>query len=1087
MSSLAESPAGSHRRSLVASLRHARTCMQEELNDELPSKPRPSLQRSSTGLSSKSTPTNSGNLHHAATFGTFGSDQPGGRSRRSMSAELQDIQIDDRLDAEEVLRCRVLLESIRSGSIPDIDQSMLETEFRNCVIFKNRPLTRCKVLHFAIVEAALHEDGDIVSSVLEKNAQVDAKATYQTTKKEAVYETELQAIHIAAGLGSIHAMEALKSHWCSQPGKQASSFLCQEATVKEVKDAASEVKTPFYSPIHDAVYLGHKDAVIWLLENKAEPSTNKDGCTPLHFVARIGGSLRTDHVRELVTELLHHKCNLEARSYGEVKPYPSESVMQNKIPLEVAAMSQYPKELLYLLAPSYQSTDLSTPRLFADILLLSKRNINVAEAYARQLVDRVQKSGDNFRNIVIKEAQVPGSVDRMASLLYMVPGAGAAMLELLTVDPEIQDYAKNPIPTRSDLRGSPLRCTYQTDTTWKGGVRWPCWKFDANKPMEERDWQQRFMPDRFVPLHAPELNAGRQDSVYDVEAKVVMLPNMLDVDILMALTRTWDGQNHMFAKLPVQATITCLWDNLVWPVFASSWIFMVIELTALVFWGLSAPSPHSNSNSPQNVPFYWSILLSGALRELINLLWWFLAHWSKWHSHDDATMKSLWEIKQFLADPWFLSMCILLLCRFSLVLPCCYESFYTDSDPVMTEWEQAMLAVNAFTQGFAVTYMLRLLNRFKRILAIFKTFFSRTILEMLLIALMIFASFSLAFLMLIRKREAGWTVMYLYRGLMFGDGDGLDRMGLNLDDEKPEHSNHFALVVFMMCGTILFNITILNLVIAIYGNEYDATNSETHLHFLKERAKYCLIYVQMYHKQRLLHIIGELYEFGQLDFGDASLLRVADVLQKGLDIVSSLFCYARRGAQSLLQLWTKPMFWLSLLPALGGLLLIGRAMIAFAYCMLNTMPVSSACVIALAQLTWQALLIQADWFQPDAPEIVPGVAVRRLNCGLGNESSGTVSRKEGDRWIVQSDTGNEFDAYENELEFLKPASFLWVCHRADFDEHHFFSPEEVSKRDVDDIMQNVDDLKATVHKTDSRIETLEGKIEVLTRLLEDKL
>ena len=90
----------------------------------------------------------------------------------------------------------------------------------------------------------------------------------------------------------------------------------------------------------------------------------------------------------------------------------------------------------------------------------------------------------------------------------------------------------------------------------------------------------------------------------------------------------------------------------------------------------------------------------------------------------------------------------------------------------MSEWEQGLLAINTFAQGFAVTYMLRLLHRFKRtvlvptcsveillsqlarccprsdvdgafslrallgsrILAIFKTFFSRTILEMLLIA-----------------------------------------------------------------------------------------------------------------------------------------------------------------------------------------------------------------------------------------------------------------------------------------------------------------------------------------------------------------
>ena len=70
---------------------------------------------------------------------------------------------------------------------------------------------------------------------------------------------------------------------------------------------------------------------------------------------------------------------------------------------------------------------------------------------------------------------------------------------------------------------------------------------------------------------------------------------------------------------------------------------------------------------------------------------------------------------------------------------------------------------------------------------------------------------------------------------------------------------------FQVCGTILFNVTILNLVpflvwlrqeihqrrsfsivcsvevIAIYGNEYEQVNAETELHFMKERAKYCVL------------------------------------------------------------------------------------------------------------------------------------------------------------------------------------------------------------------------------------------------------
>jgi hypothetical protein len=134
----------------------------------------------------------------------------------------------------------------------------------------------------------------------------------------------------------------------------------------------------------------------------------------------------------------------------------------------------------------------------------------------------------------------------------------------------------------------------------------------------------------------PKVGGVRQDNVYDVDVKVVLLPNLLDVDIFMALsldyswdghqrrprvttycqfmsihslrwiciiclfgvffsifwdvygcvphilglfsicvwtscvsqrstvvlrTRTWETDNHVFAKLPIQGAIYCLWDK----------------------------------------------------------------------------------------------------------------------------------------------------------------------------------------------------------------------------------------------------------------------------------------------------------------------------------------------------------------------------------------------------------------------------------------------------------------------------------------------------------------------------------------------
>lgn len=967
---------------------------------------------------------------------------------------MEDLQNSNRIEQKEATRCREMLRNIEKGT----NTELISQEFRKCFLFKNRLVTRCQVLHFAVMEAARLQNGRCVRQVLEAKADVFSKALYMTVKNDAAYETELNAMHIAAGLGSCEAMEAL-SHGTAE--SDLPRLVSSHATVN-IKGSPDRFN--FYCPIHDAAYLGQKDAVLWLLRHKAQADAqNKDGCTPLHFIALIGGrgSLMDSDVQEVVTELLAHKANLDARSFSAQPPYPCDPFLQQKIPLEIAAETQYPKDLMYLMAASYQSTQLDVPRAFADIRLLSNCNMKVAEVFAHDLVGRA-KNDQHMRDMIIKEAQMSGAVDRIAALLYMVPSAGAALLDMLTVPPIVQDAAKHPLPSRAPLHTGPVRCTYQPDVVKRRQLTWPQWEYDADNQVY-KEWHSNFIP--------PRVGGVRQDNVYDVDVKVVLLPNLLDVDIFMALTRTWETDNHVFAKLPIQGAIYCLWDQLVWPIFASSWLFMGVELAVLLRWGLQTSEAEKASNSLQNLHLYWSILLAGAVREGLNLLWWFLAHWSKWHSHDDATMKSLWHPTVFFTDAWFLSSCFTLSCRLLLVMPCVCDSFFSNPDPVMSEWEQGLLAINTFAQGFAVTYMLRLLHRFKRILAIFKTFFSRTILEMLLIAVMIFASFSFAFLTLIRREHAAWTVTYLYRGLMFGDGDGLDRMGLMLGGS--EEDNKVALVLFMVCGTILFNITILNLVIAIYGNEYEQVNAETELHFMKERAKYCLIYVEMLHKQRLLHIVQEIAEVSSMEqvpmFTKLVLLLTQSLLQI-LELQKKLISSLQPLRDCRYQIITAV-----LLVAIAALPWICSLL----YRVLNALPITSAFLLSTAQIAWQAMLIQADWFQPDAPELAPGIAVAQTTGDLEGIVEGPA---EGGKWTVKNGDGSgSFEASESQLQ-IKNASFLWICHRSDYDEAFFQRTEEVSRRDLEHVSHQLDETK---QKLEDLERNLNAKLDVLMRLMGD--
>merc|ERR1712118_289070 len=73
-----------------------------------------------------------------------------------------------------------------------------------------------------------------------------------------------------------------------------------------------------------------------------------------------------------------------------------------------------------------------------------------------------------------------------------------------------------------------------------------------------------------------------------------------------------------------------------------------------------------------------------------------------------------------------------------------------------------------------------------------------------------------------------WTIMYIYRGLMWGDGDAIDFLGMKPDgdghgDPEPQeaYEHHIIKMCFMISGTVFVNIVLLNVTIAVYGNEYD--------------------------------------------------------------------------------------------------------------------------------------------------------------------------------------------------------------------------------------------------------------------------
>lgn len=84
--------------------------------------------------------------------------------------------------------------------------------------------------------------------------------------------------------------------------------------------------------------------------------------------------------------------------------------------------------------------------------------------------------------------------------------------------------------------------------------------------------------------------------------------------------------------------------------------------------------------------------------------------------------------------------------------------------------------------------------------------------------------------------------IYTYRGFLFGDGDGFNDIGMDIG-----HENTFggvqadgAMLAFACFGAFFFNVVVLNIIIAIYGHEYEKSQTDTPLKFMKGRADYCV-------------------------------------------------------------------------------------------------------------------------------------------------------------------------------------------------------------------------------------------------------
>mmetsp|Transcript_28820 Transcript_28820/g.89693 ORF Transcript_28820/g.89693 Transcript_28820/m.89693 type:complete len:675 (-) Transcript_28820:172-2196(-) len=645
-------------------------------------------------------------------------------------------------------------------------------------------------------------------------------------------------------------------------------------------------------------------------------------------------------------------------------------------------------------------------------------------AAANQLARQLLESEDpSCHHRVRADAQKDNAVDSMANLFHMAPEAAADMLQILMVKPRVEDSGRHPIRSRASLWGlfysRSMRCEYQSDADIKDNLKWPVWKFDSTRSDDRFLEDQKDILWHLRLVKTPDDSEERREYVDDVDTKVVLLPNILDIDIFMALASAGENHSRIFSKLPVQGIICCLWDHLITPAVITRLLFNGLDLAVQSVWGLTNVGPNGDSkdtNSPLFAPVWWSILLAGLLRDVTNLVWWFCAFYEKWRGHygnfqtwqktmierDAVTprpdrsqepagsppkqrppgLHALWRPQAFFTTG---------IIAYDLPMHCAKAWFLWDvwwggdSSPSMemTDVQQALLTANALLTFFKLIYMLRLTNGCKRVTTILSAFVSGAIREMFLVTSLFFSAVVLAFAILKRKNTSSWIGLHLYRGLLFGDGGALDFMGL--DPEKQEDGSTVR-TMMMLATTILFNIVILNLTVAVYSSEYDRLERDSEVYLQRERAKTCC------------ELLLSLQKIKLKDSSDAWRLQAAKVA--GVAAVSAsaaLLCFQQLGFVRL------------------------RSFVA-------------ACLFAFAQVAFQAINMASHWFP-------------RRDYGL---------------------EGPDKD------------HFLWMCHRSNYGEDSCNA--DLDKEALHDVLDErvgrLDErLTGRISRLDERVETLSAELD----------
>lgn len=809
-------------------------------------------------------------------FSHFGATSTGAPIRGSLDSQLEEIRrrlVGDKSDD---------LEDLANGGIHFVFQYKI---------------SRCvgAALHIAVQCPDGH---DITRVLLERGADVKMPALYKSFDMSA----HVFPIHLAVQSGDPQIMKLLieaggdvnapslrdgKAHF--YPLHEA-AFFVQPSAVQFLLDFDAEVdkvNSKKMTPLHVAAQVGAaKVSEILISAGASKESLEEKDRTPLQvaveagvFEARQLFLLGNWCIKDVVTvakfcpsateEFLH---GLHRENRGREFKGLSDAIYITECG-EKLANGKWTKKDLIDDRPRYVNKSWKGAELFWDsdrrIWCITKTDDDAEQRimyYSRETTDVIPdigwvcECGADAPPTIVPDPDT-SMVAHWIVLMDRAPDAGDELLEILTTTPPEESVFHHALPTQAMV--TEMRCDYKLDKTWKYDLS----RMDEDTKQPSKTEQQLYPEwhDKLAPKsHQKNLKKGKtrrasevgahevaqaaqasvaaiinmhqhlgvQDKQKPVHIRLLQMPGIICVDVMQVFAST----EHLgiFRSQGAQAILNYTWHSFVRRYHTAQLAHRIVELAVLLSLIWLSPG----AVEPKFMHEFWyqfylhcacSILFVAAMKESVCELFQMRGfvtillkpeeYFGNALNYIDLASLAVFDVYAIHMQLYLTGIIVLnrdWLLRISALL-------------ATGKWIQMLYTLRPYNMRFiGVNDFIPILHSFKNMGGMF------------IIVCFFFSAFCHAAIILKDRPYTGVvsTIVYLFRGLVMQDGDGVN-MILALGD-GTEATGNVTTRLFLFVSIVTFCIVLLNVFIAVIGEAYSAAFSEAAALHLKERASICV-------------------------------------------------------------------------------------------------------------------------------------------------------------------------------------------------------------------------------------------------------